>query len=297
MIQPEMIWPVEDAYKAIYSRYCELGQELAKRSRLAVLGIARNAMPYLKNTLPLVDQTVKHFAGASVYIYENDSVDQTVETLDDYAAIRPTVIVEHGTMGGEDTRGFESGRTIRLAACRNKCLDWLAANASDHPYTLVLDLDPHGGFSPDGILNSLGWISEYVGSNWSASGVGGMASYSLYCHRNQDDSIGIAHYDAWAMRMNVWEDRRDAAGGMRWAHYLMPPVGSPPIAMYSAFGGACLYRTVALLSGRYDGVGVGGREDCEHVALHRSMRGSGYQMYLNPGSRYVAILPEGVVQS
>lgn len=291
MIRPENVWPVEESYLPLYSRYVDFGQRLAKQSKLNVVAIARNAMPYMETTLALLDELAANFAGTSVYVYENDSIDDTAATLDAFAAKRPSVVVEHGTTGEPDTRGFEPDRTVRLARCRNKCLDWVEANSSSAPYTLVLDLDPHGGFSPEGILNSLGWISEYVGTSWSASGVGGMASYSLYC-RKEGDSIGVAHYDAWAMRLNFWEDRKASPGGMMWAHYMMPPVGSTPIPMNSAFGGACLYRTEALLSGRYDGIGVNGQPDCEHVALHRSMRASGYQMYLNPGSRYVAILPE-----
>jgi hypothetical protein len=66
---------------------------------------------------------------------------------------------------------------------------------------------------------------------------------------------------------------------------LMPPVGSDPIPMNSAFGGLCLYRREAYLAGVYEG------GDCEHVSLHRSMQRAGYQLFLNPGSRYVAILP------
>lgn len=295
MIRPENIWPVEERYLPLYSRYCDFGQRLAKRSRLAVLAIARNAMPHLTNTLALVEELAGHFGGTLFYAYENDSADDTAAVLDQFAARHSGATVEHDTLGEPDTRGFEPDRTVRLARCRNRCLDWLAANAVECPYTLVLDLDPHGGFSPEGILNSLGWMSEYLGSSLSSS-VGGMASFSLFCQKNSDSEVGIAHYDAWAMRLNWWEDRRDAAGGMRWAHMLMPPVGSPPIPMNSAFGGACLYRTEALLSARYSGVGMDGNPDCEHVSLHKSMRASGYQMYLNPGSRYVAILPEGFVQ-
>lgn len=296
MINPESIWPVEEGYRPLYSRYCDFGQQVARRSKLAVLAIARNAMPHLPNTLALVEELADRFGSTVVYVYENDSVDDTAAVLDRFASKHSGATVEHETLGVADTRGFEPDRTARLANCRNRCLDWLAANAADSHYTLVLDLDPHGGFSPDGILNSLGWISEYAGSSWSSSAVGGMASYSLFCHKNDDDTIGIAQYDAWAMRLNFWEDRRNIGGGMKWAHFLMPPVGSPPIPMNSAFGGACLYRTRALLSARYSGVGVDGQPDCEHVALHKAMRSNGYQMYLNPGSRYVAILPEGFVQ-
>jgi hypothetical protein len=56
--------------------------------------------------------------------------------------------------------------------------------------------------------------------------------------------------------------------------------------MNSAFGGLCVYRTEAFLTGGYSG------EDCEHVGHHRRMRQAGYQMWLNPGSRYIAVWNE-----
>ena len=64
---------------------------------------------------------------------------------------------------------------------------------------------------------------------------------------------------------------------------LLYPVGAPPVAFNSAFGGLCVYATEASLAGGYSG------EDCEHVPHHRRMRGAGWQLYLNPGSRYIAI--------
>lgn len=291
MARPEDYWFIEDDYKEAYSRYVEMGRVMARESRLAVLAIARNAMPFMANTLALVEETAGFFAGASAYIYENDSVDDTAAALDIFASRRGGVIVEHDTLGEPDTRGYEPDRTVRLAKCRNKCLEWLAARPQPPDYTLVLDLDPQGGFSPEGILNSLGWIAEYSSSNFMPA-VGGMASYSLCCDVIEDD-LRIAQYDAWAMRLNWWEDRRDFPGGNVWAHMLLPPIGSHPIPMNSAFGGACLYRTPALLSSRYSGVSEKGEPDCEHVALHRRMKSNGYQMYLNPGSRYIAIMPKG----
>lgn len=285
MKRPEDIWPVEEGYLKLYTEHCDYGHRAAKRSKLAIVAIARTAMPNLANTLMLVDELVTGFDRAAMYVYENDSADDTAAVLDNFAADRPWVTVEHDTLGEADTRGFEPDRTIRLAKCRNRCHAWVAANAPDSQYVLVLDLDPHGGFSTAGILNSIGWLAEY--SSATRSPVAGMASYSLFCHRNENGEIGIAQYDAWAMRLNWWEDRRDAPGGMKWAHMLMPPVGSPPIPMNSAFGGACVYHTEAFLAPGVEYVGG----DCEHVGLHRKMRQAGYQLYLNPGSRYVAILP------
>jgi len=65
---------------------------------------------------------------------------------------------------------------------------------------------------------------------------------------------------------------------------MMLPIGAPPMRMNSAFGGLCLYRTDAFLSSRYQG------GDCEHVHFHRGMAAAGYDLYLNPGSVYVAVL-------
>jgi hypothetical protein len=109
-----------------------------------------------------------------------------------------------------------------------------------------------------------------------------MASYSLY-----RTGEGIAHYDAWAARpVSWWRDRRNEIG-FTWFSAFLPPVGSPPCPMNSAFGGLAVYQTRAFLAGGYSG------GDCEHVPHHRRMRAAGYQMYLNPGCRYIAVWNDG----
>lgn len=290
MKRPEDIWRIEDDYKVSYNQHCHWGLQVAQRSSICVVGIARTAMPYLENTLALVDELVAPFRERAMFVYENDSADDTPGVLAQFAASRPWATVESEAIGVADERGFEPERTLRLANCRNRCRDWVEEHCASVNYVLVLDLDPHGGFSPAGVFNSIGWVSTLDASAFHPLPAGGMASNSLYCVQ-KEEGIAIAQYDAWAMRLNFWEDRKECAGGMGWAHMLMPPVGSPPIQMNSAFGGACLYRGPAYLSGRYSGIGVNGKPDCEHVAFHHSLRNKGWQMYMNPGSRYVAILP------
>jgi hypothetical protein len=284
-MRPEDLWDIEDEYEEQYAKYAAAGSMAAKTQRLAVVSIARNAMPHLPNTLALVEELAGRFCSTQFYCFENDSKDETAKTLDDFAELRQWVTVEHGTLGGEDTRGFEPDRTHRLAHCRNKCRDWVEANAADANFVAVLDVDPHGGFSVDGVLNSVGWFCDLLGKSSPTFAPGAMASYSLYVQNKENANVTVVHYDAWAARLSWWEDRREKEGGNLWFHYLMPPVGSQPIPMNSAFGGLCLYTKDAFLSGRYAG------GDCEHVSFHRAMRRAGYQLYLNPGSRYVAILP------
>lgn len=277
--RPEEFWDVD--YVETYQEHVEYGRVEARRQKLAIVSICRSAMPWLKNTLTLVDELAGLWRDCAYYVYENDSADETAAVLDDFA-IRQWVTVEHDMLGGEDARGFEPERTHRLAKCRTRCQEWVRSHAADAGYVLVLDTDPHGGFSTDGILNSLGWFCQMMGESFHRREPGAMASHSLYIRpEGKPGEYGVAAYDAWAARLNWFEDRRDHA----WFHLLLPPVGSPPIPMNSAFGGACLYRREAFLAGRYEG------GDCEHVAFHRSMKAAGYQLFLNPGSRYVAILP------
>jgi hypothetical protein len=113
-----------------------------------------------------------------------------------------------------------------------------------------------------------------------------MASYSLMRMIQEDGSVGVAHYDAWAARpVSWWRDRRNEIG-FTWFSAFLPPVGAPPCPMNSAFGGLGVYWTEAFLTGGYSG------EDCEHVPHHRRMAKAGWRMWLNPGCRYIAVWNE-----
>ena len=90
------------------------------------------------------------------------------------------------------------------------------------------------------------------------------------------------HYDCWALRLNsYWDDYTNGLGG--WKHQWMPPVGSPPVLVSSAFGGFAIYRNEAYLAGTYDGT-----RDCEHVPFHKSVaKATGQHLYLCPSMRTV----------
>jgi len=278
---PEQIWPLAEECAEDYATKVRVGREIAKNLDASVVAIARNAMPYLPNTLELIDEVQRGFRNCSLYVYENDSTDQTASVLDAYAATRQWATIEHETLGVCDGRGFEKERTRRLAACRAKCQNWVRQNASGTAWTIVLDMDPHHGFSVDGVFNSIGWLGS-LQSQPAVAAPGAMASFSLYGVTNAEGRKDIAGYDSWAARLNWWHDRKEEIG-FAWFSTLLPPVGSPPIPMNSAFGGLCVYSTRAYLSGEYGG------EDCEHVPFHHSLKRAGYQLYLNPGCRYVAI--------
>ena len=278
---PESVWPVDSEYATAYLTAVESGERAAAITDAVIVGIARDAMPHLTNTLKILDVLSTRFRSCLGYVFENDSTDQTGQVLDEFAAGRTWFHVEREALGHEDTRGFERSRTERLAEYRNRCLEWVRENAADTAWTIVLDLDPHHGFSVDGVMTSVHHLAAGI-STQAIPRPGGMASYSLYRHGDR-----VAHYDAYAARpVCYWRDNRASAGGYTWFSAFLPPVGSMPQPMNSAFGGLAVYHTPAYLKGRYSG------EDCEHVTHHRRMRQEGYQMFLNPGCRYIAVWQE-----
>ena len=274
-------WGVDPYFLESWESHVADGWEIARHTSVAVVMICRNSMPHLARTLPLIDRVTQPFLRRAVYVFENDSTDSTAEVLDAFSATRPWVTVEHDALGGPDERGFQPERTARLAACRARCQEWVRGMAKPPGYVVVLDSDGHGGFDPDGVYNSIKWLAACRPLQPAGMAAGCMASASLFLRDEGDGNLGVAQYDAWAARMNDWRDTRQH----HWFHLWMPATGSPPVPMYSAFGGLAVYTRDAYLAGTYRG------GDCEHVAFHRSMREAGHQLYLNPGSRYVAVLP------
>lgn len=282
IVTPEAYWPVDHEYQAYYDAGVDGGNGVASDTTACIVAIARNSMPALANTLALSAAVARRFRSCKMFVFQNDSDDETPRVLDAVAADHGGWFhVKHETLGGVDARGFESERTVRLAYCRNQCLKWVRENAASTSWTIVLDTDPAAGFSVDGVFNSVYRLAE-LRSRHEVPQAGGMAAYSLY-----RTAAGIAHYDAWAARpVCWWRDRKDEIG-FNWFSAFLPPVGSPPCPMNSAFGGLAVYRTEAFLSGGYSG------GDCEHVSHHKRMREAGYQMYLNPGCRYISVWTDG----
>lgn len=296
MIHPLMVQPLDAEYAESFRKNVVAGMDIAAGETINIVAIARNCGEHLTNTLECIDSMRPYFGKLRFYAFENDSADDTAATLDAYTARHPDAVVKHDSLKRPDLRGWEPERTVALAEYRNRCRDYVESHWSDAEWTIVLDMDPHGGFLPDGVFNSIYWLAA-AGRRFAPSGgvystPGAMASYSILRQTAQGNEISgaksgdvyWAHYDAYAARpMSWWRDRK-AEIGMGWFQHMMMPIGAPPMRMNSAFGGLCLYRTDAFLSSRYQG------GDCEHVHFHRGMAAAGYDLYLNPGSVYVAVL-------
>ena len=279
--RPDVLLPPDAEFAEAYASSVKYGRERAAEATVAIVGICRNAMPWLPQTLRLIEETGAMFKSWSAFLYENDSADDTKDCLMAWqdGSQRCASLNINGRPHLNATIAPE--RTHALAEYRTACQRWVA-HGERPDFVIVVDTDPWGGWSVDGVATSINHMAH--DHSWY-----GMASYS-WCEMNVGGQAFPAHYDAFALRWNHWR-RRD----QQWTHHWHPAVGSPPIEFNSAFGQLAVYRGQSYLDGTYDG------SDCEHVTYHRSIQeramldegdyyyGPSYtRLGLNPSSRCVS---------
>jgi hypothetical protein len=263
---PDVLLPPDDEFAEDYAGMVSLGRAAAAESRVALVAICRNAMPWLPRTLDLVERTGAAFKSWSAFFYENDSSDQTKDVLAAWAdgQRRQASLNVNGRPHLNGT--IEPVRTHALAEYRAECQRWVR-HGEPVEYVVVFDTDAWGGWSIDGVMNSIGWLVAMQGA------AACMASYSWASLPSVHGPV-VIHYDAFAARLNHWR-RRD----QQWFHMWHPAVGSSPVPFRSAFGQLAVYTAREFLAMTYSG------EDCEHVCAHRTMPG---RLFLNPSSRCVS---------
>jgi len=271
---PDVALPIDYEFSQLFCDVVCEGATAAARSKVAVVGLARNIAGILPLSRKRIAEIVRHFAQWKLVVFENDSTDGTKQELEQWAADDPEhVVVQLVDNGRPHLHGFERERVVALADYRNRCREMVRQHMPDADYVIVLDLDAWGGWSVHGIINGIGWHSRIPKA-------GCMASTSLFKHGGTliDGKAPWAHYDNWAYRWLGWTPRLGP-----WFTFWLPPPGAPPIDVNSAFGGCGIYKTQPYLEAEYSG----DDGDCEHVSFHRMMKRKGWTVHLNPAQRCV----------
>lgn len=261
----ERIIPVDDSFKNSYDAQVSKGKTITSKSQVVVVALARDCEQQLQNSVDLISSL--ETKQTNFFVYENDSKDATKDILKNNEI---TSVRENRNL--EDIRDRSFDRTHRLAEFRNKYVDWVKDNHSNSDYVIVLDLDADLGFSVNGIYNSIAWLNDI-------SDAGGMGSYSLLLNKNN-----CVHYDSFAVRLNDWKPSEELDHNNTWFRNWHPLIGSDPVQLYSCFGGLAVYKTQAFLCGKYNG-----ELGSEHVEFHKSLQENGWNMYLNPSSRFFSV--------
>lgn len=280
---PDHLMHPLDRFADDFRKTYDAGVSVFADSSVAIVGLARNCAPHLQANLSRLKQLVSGCSEWQLHVETNDNTDHTEQVLIDFCAANPQATFTSKRLDRKQyTAEFAGPRTRALAEYRTACQNWVREHARYVDLVVVLDFDAWGGWSHAGFMSG-------VGALHATPGAAGMASVSLiqYPMLSMDDDQkakvvnGWVHYDCWALRLNsAWDDYTAGAGA--WKHTWLPPVGSPPIPVVSAFGGLAIYETHAYLAGVYSG------EDCEHVTFHESIaKKTHLRMYLNPSMRMV----------
>lgn len=278
-----LIYPMPEFAESFRHRH-DQGAIRLRTARFAFVGLARNCAARLAQNLGRLEQLVDGAAEWCLHIETNDNTDATDQVLLDFCRQHPQATFTSQKLGRQQfSAEFAGPRTIALAEYRDACQRWVRDNASDFDYVVAIDWDQWGGWSHQGFLNGLGWLVELQGAYGMAS-VSLLETPQLALDQDHKPKIiaGWVHYDAWSLRLNsYWDDYTHGVGG--WKHQWLPPVGSDPVLVRSAFGGLVIYRTAAYLAGTYDGT-----TDCEHVPFHQSIaKVTGQHLFLNPSQRTI----------
>ncbi len=269
---PDSVLPVDREFSAQWADVVSEGLCLAVKSKVVVVGMARNVADVLPLSLQRLEKICSLFRDWGCVIVENDSTDATKDILRQYESDNPgkvTAVLQD--FNRPWLRGFEPARVQAYAEYRNHYRALAAEKHSDADFVLTVDLDPVGGWSTHGIANGVGWLGRIEDAAC-------MASTSLFQHPGIviGNSPAWAHYDQWGFRAYGWGQRFEP-----WFSLWLPPPGAHPIEVYSSFGAAALYRAKPFFEHEYRSI----EGDIEHVGLHRSMREAGWRIFHNPGQR------------
>lgn len=253
---PEEFWPPVNSKD--YVQKCLIGAQRASKMNVLIMGCARDAEPALEANLTRLDEIRRFFNFSSVFLFENDSKDNSKEILDNYAKTHYNTIFSSEKLNTNKLSDQSIERRVNMAYVRNKYLEHAKKkykNGYKLDLIIVLDLDIIGGYSYTGLLNSLSYLNKHtcIGSN------------SIY----YQDKTRL-FYDSWAYldSNNKSEEEKNLMCFHR---------GEPLVEVDSVFGGLMVYSASILEHNiKYE------HWSCDHVTLHKQLKDLGYKIYLNP---------------
>lgn len=247
---PEAMFPPCNPKR--YNELCRLGEKRSREKSIVICGLARDIenFHFIKSYIERIGSMFKFY---HVIIYENDSTNDTPQQLNAWAdSCNNVKVISEKLNKVRHEQDQSLQRRIDMAFYRNSYLKYALVYKSD--YVLVLDMDIKG-VSYEGILNSVAWDLDVIGSNG-------------FLYRKDKEPHKI-YFDSWAYR-GKGEDYTPKSNLLNFQR------GESPVECDSVFGGAALYKSHVLKDTEYQSW------SCDHVTLHKQIRDKGYRVWLNP---------------
>lgn len=267
---PEWAYPPLSHLIENYEEKLLIGQQRAMLSRAAILGMVRNQEKILPFTLLRIEKIASLFKESHVLILENDSIDDTKGILEEWNPKGIDYHLDSMNLGmpklGQDK---DLRRAKGMCLLRNYLRDQFIKDKYNVDYVIVIDMDLSGGFSLEGILNSLGH------NDWNCIGSNSI-TYDVY-----KGKLRRLYYDIWGLRFvgDVTQQPSDRLNMLKFYR------GDRLIPVWSAAGGLILYTNESFCyeHARYKPINDRGKIECDHVSFATSLRTYGFRkFYLNP---------------
>lgn len=260
---PEALYPAINQQQ--YAARVISGGIIASGANVGVVGLTRNTADIIGYNLNRIVYLSRFFKNLKCLIFENDSTDGTPDIISKFISTQDEIEMHLATMNMEKVRHEQNKSVDRrrdMAFYRNSYLTLIEKMGWDLDYLIIIDTDLAGGFSYEGIFNSLGYENE-----WSLMGSNGI----LY-RQNKNLKFERLQFDTWAYRhYGSWEEVCGEEGNR-----MTFERGQDPIPVFSCFGGLCIYKYSDIIGLRYND------EDCDHVTLNKQLINRGKQLFVNP---------------
>lgn len=270
---PEDLFPPKENIDEYLSHVLQ-GYMKMKHSSVTICGICRNISKMFPLTQARVTKIAGMFRHADIFIYENDSTDETAQELKQWEneyifdkSIKSLKVVTEKVQTEWFNTGCDKPRLQAMANARNHYVDYLKEKGNDTDYTIILDLDILGGYSYDGIAHSVSLM-------YCDNSINVLGSNSLLFRPNmvQPDVTERVFYDTFAYRALGEDGFLEELSRMK--NKLVFERGEKPVEVNSCFGGMAIYNVPFSL--KYSD------EDCDHVTMHNKMRENGHRVFINP---------------
>lgn len=277
---PDEYFSIENNLVEDFNFKVDYGRKAAKKLNILFCAACKDVEKTIAKMIRFVKQTGSMFNDYDIFLYENNSSDKTVEIiklLNEEKITLKTEHIERASYARSTVTLFD--RCNYISNARNKYVEFVNANIDKYNYVFVFDADIEGGWSNDGILNSIYYLE-------TSKDFGCMTSYcvlaSAECGDLEDfdkskwlmfDSFAFREYGSWDFPEKIYM-----------YNYIKVKKGQLPILVNSNFNGLAIYKPICFKDNKYFATNHGSEfsVDCDHVNFHKGIYKKGLKILLNP---------------
>lgn len=262
------------------------GQNTIKDKKVIFCSIVRDCAYNLLQNIPTIEKLGSFFKEYKVIIFENNSVDNTKEILNQWSSHNKNISIHTANYDESKfddipiPKGYNKSnckrRIKKMAEYRNQYLDYIDSHNMKSDYIIVVDLDV-AKIDVMGVISSFGIQQEWdvIASN----------CYSRSPHLKK------RYHDTYALIEDGTENIPQSETVIDQNRYSWAKISynMPFIRVFSAFGGLAIYKYESIKGLRYSAIDnlYGGVEvKCEHVSIHEELNKKGHnKTYINPNMK------------